>query len=337
MGRTADGQWSKSWEPPSYRVGEDGRIIGFQNDRLPNNWNRWGDSDQIGTLNFITPEIIRGARELIRSGRVVSMALPLDSDGPVHPGRVGGIVHLFSFTGSDAITGGGFYEKYQNRLQVADDFIFMPLQGSTQWDSLCHYSYKDACYNGYWFGHVDASSGARYLGIQNIKERLVGRGVLLDVPRALNLDSLSPNHAISVDELEECARIEQVALRPGDILIVRTGYLTRWYEADRSHFWDAVPGLSLDTAEWIYRNEFAAIAMDNASIEVQPRERPGDTEFPLHVALIRDYGMTLGEMFWLEDISRACAEEGRWEFFFTGSPLNITNGAGTPVNPIAVF
>jgi kynurenine formamidase len=339
MGRNVNGEWvAEGWSPPTYTVDANGKIVDFVNDRQPNNWGRWGDLDELGTVNFITPEIIRDAARLIKSGRAFSLAVPLDRGGPVHPGRLAGVVHLWAFSGGDQIVGGDLGKSFPN-AQINDDFIFMPLQGSTQWDSLSHFGYRDALYNGFWVGNVENVGGAHKLSIHHMKDRLTGRGVLLDLPRHQGVERLVPGHPITIDELDACAQAQGVEVRTGDILLVRTGHLPWYYTlTDKMEFWNAgSPGLSIGTAEWVYSHEIAALAIDNVAAEVEPFEEGYDVPFPVHARLIRDIGLTVGEVFWLEELALACAEENRWEFFLCAAPLNVTNGSGSPLNPIAYF
>lgn len=93
MGRTENGEWSLAWTPPNYSVDSDGKRIGYKNESIPNNWGRWGDLDERGTVNFITPEVVAAAASLIQSGKTISCAIPLDAGGPVHPSRPG-VVHF---------------------------------------------------------------------------------------------------------------------------------------------------------------------------------------------------------------------------------------------------
>jgi kynurenine formamidase len=172
-----------------------------------------------------------------------------------------------------------------------------------------------------------------------MKDRMQGRGVLLDVAAHQGVARLPQGHAITPDQLDACAAAQGVKLESGDILIVRTGHLPWFYTlADKSPFFtDGAPGLSIDTAEWLHEHEIAAVAMDNIAVEVEPFQTPFDHPFPLHGRLIRDLGMSLGEIWWLEDLAEACRDEGRHAFFLTAQPLNVTNAAGSPVNPIAIF
>lgn len=334
MGRTADGSWAEGWTPPAFSVDENGKVIGRVNDRQPNNWGRWGELDQRGTVNFITEDMIADAAQLVRRGRAISCAVPLDSTGPVHPTRTGP-VHLYGYTGADFVAGTEFGRAHPN-FQGSDDYLFMPLQGSTQWDGLSHFFFDDTMYNGFWIGNVESFAGARRCSIHLMKDRLAGRGVLLDLPRHQGLDRLPGGHGITVEQLEACAAAEGVEVRTGDVLLVRTGHVPWYYQlADKASFWSAgAPGMTAETVPWVHEAEIAALALDNIAVEVEPFEDPHEHVYPLHARFIRDLGLTLGEVWWLEDLATACAEEDRWEFFLSAAPLNVTNASGAPLNPV---
>jgi kynurenine formamidase len=225
-----------------------------------------------------------------------------------------------------------------NGFQGSDDHISMPLQSPTHWDGLAHVSQDDVMYNGYWAGNVTAYGGAGRLGIHHLKDRLVGRGVLLDVARHLGVDWLAPGYEITSVDLDACAARQGVEVGPGDILLVRTGEMPYFYGlSDKADFWRAgSPGLALETVGWIHERRIAALAADNIAVEVVPT-RPYEGSYPVHARLIRDLGLTIGELWWLEDLGAACADAGRWEFLLVASPLPVTNAAGSPVNPIAIL
>lgn len=336
MGRDADGKFTPGWTPPNYTVDENGKIVGYVNTREPNNWGRWGDLDEKGTVNFITPEIVQQAASLIQTGEIISCAIPLDSTGPVHSTRTG-ISHWYSYTGADFVAGTVMADQYPN-FQGTDDYITMPLQGSTQWDGLSHFFYQDAMYNGFWIGNVEQYAGARKCSIHHMKESLCGRGVFLDVARHKGVDRLEPGYAITVEDLEACIEAEGVEIRTGDIMIVRTGHVPWWYQlTDKNEFWaSGEPGMSITTVDWIHEKEIAALAMDNIAIEVSPHEEPYEHVYPMHSRLIRDLGLTLGEIWELEKLSESCARDGRYEFFVAAQPLNVTNASGSPLNPVVI-
>lgn len=337
MGRTANGEWSLSWTPPQYTVDDNGKRADYTNENPPNNWGRWGEDDQKGTTNFITTEVVKAAAGLIETGKTISCAIPLNAGGPVHPSRPS-VVRFFGYNGADSVVGSQL-QAIAPRFQGADDYIFMPLQGSTQWDGLPHIFHDDVMYNGYWMGNVESVGGAAKCGIHNQKDTLTSRGVLLDVPRHLSVERAEPRVPITPDVLDACAEAQGVEIRRGDILLIRTGHVPWFYSLqDKAEFWTAgAPGLSMSTTQWIYDKEIAAVAMDNIAVEVEPSEDPSERLYPLHVRLIRDLGLTLGEVWWLEDVAAECQEQGRWEFFLSAPPMNIPGGAGSLINPTAIF
>jgi kynurenine formamidase len=296
-----------------------------------NNCGRWGPDDQRGAANLITPERIVAAARLVQRGKVISLAVPLDGNGPVFPPRTPPM-RLMALSGADYAAG----EKSSTGtgLQIADDYIFMPLQGSTQWDSLAHAWEGDRLYNGVPQTEVRGSGAAR-LGIQNAKDSLVGRGVLIDVLAAKG-GKLAPGVAITRADLDAALKRQKAEVRPGDIVLVRTGVVPAFYAlsdpVERLRFILAPQaGLALDTSGWVQEHDIAAIAADNLTLEAFPAK--GET---LHGKLIPRLGVYIGEIFWLEDLAADCAADGRWEFFLAAQPLNLTRAVGSPVNPVAI-
>jgi kynurenine formamidase len=336
VGRTGPGTWSMSWTPPDYTVDENGKVAGYVNDRQPNNWGRWGELDERGTTNLITPEIIQQASSLIREGRIISLAVPLDDTGPVHPSRPA-VQHWYGYSGADLIAGSSLNDAYPG-FQGTDDYISMPLQASTQWDGLAHIGFQDVLYNGFWLGNVEQFGGAHRCSVHHQKESLCGRGVLLDVARLKGVERLQGGYAITPADLDACIEAQGVEVRQGDIMIVRTGHVAWWYtlENKAEFFEGGSPGISMACVDWIAEKDIAAIAMDNVAIEVEPFEEPYDVIYPVHGRLIRDLGLSLGEIWHLETLSEACAQDGRYEFFLAAQPLNLTNASGSPLNPIAI-
>ena len=337
MGRKGPGDYARSWTPPVYEVDDDERIVGVVNERTPNNWGRWGAEDERGTTNLLTPERVRAGARLIRSGRTVSMAVPLNSRGPVHPSRPG-IQHWYGYSGADMITGSRVSKAYAV-WQGSDDYISMPLQGSTQWDGLAHVGHEDSLYNGYWLGCVDSFSGARRCSIHRQRDRLCGRGVLLDVARCKGVDRLAQGYAITPADLDEAMAAAGTEVASGDILIIRTGHVAWWYsgEADRDAFFaDGEPGLGVACVEWLAAKDVAAVALDNIGVEVEPFESDAAQPLEVHSRLIRDLGMTLGEILDFEELSADCAADGVYEFFVAAPPIKFAKAVGSPINPLAI-
>lgn len=300
------------------------------------NWGRWGAEDERGTLNFVTPDALVHASTLIRTGRVVSCALPFDSNGPQSGGFGGRTnpVHSMLADGEDILAGA---QDHLPLLRYTDDAVAMPLQCGTQWDALAHIFYRGQMYNGHGLEHV-TKSGADVNGIERIADGVVGRGILLDIPRHRGVDWLEAGQAIDDQELEACARAQGVEVRSGDIVLIRTGQIAQ-VRAERSwgqYDGGPAPGLGYASSHWFVDNEIAALATDTWGAEVLPNETTGVFQ-PLHLILLVNAGMTFGEIFDLEALATACQEERRYEFFFSAPPLPITGAVGSPVNPLAIF
>ena len=298
------------------------------------NWGRWGPDDEIGTLNFITPEDIVAAAQLIRKGKVFSLGLNFDNKGPQSGlwGNRFNPIHTMTATGTDAVAG----NQDEGKFRYADDMISLPLQCGTQWDALGHIFYGDKMWNGYDARLVD-SNGAQKNAIDKIKDRAVGRGVLLDVAKYAGVESLDEGMAITNDDLNETAQAQGVEIKRGDFVIVRTGMMG---QRQRAGDWGGyaggdAPGLAFETAEWIFEREIAAICTDTWGCEVRPNETT-EAQQPWHWVVIPMIGITMGEIFVVDHLADDCAEDGVYEFFFCAPPLPITGGCGSPLNPIAI-
>jgi kynurenine formamidase len=308
---------------------------------LVKNWGRWGDDDERGTLNHVTPEHVARGASLAQLGEIISLAVPFDEKGP----QTGGFarfnpIHLMTRDGNDALantTPRDFYGGRDAYIRSADDIIIMPLQCGTQWDALGHIVFEGKVYNGYDASFV-SSAGALKNDVCNAASGLIGRGVLLDLPRAMGVQSLAPGFAIGADELEACANAQGVTVGTGDYVLVRTGQMG---DVKRRGAWadyaaGPAPGLGLKAVEWIHERQLGGIATDTWGMEVLPNETP-DVFQPLHIVLIVHMGLWVGEIFDLEQLATRCGEIGRWEFFFNAAPLPFTRAVGSPVNPIAIL
>jgi kynurenine formamidase len=299
------------------------------------NWGRWGANDEIGALNNITPLDIINAAKLIRKGKVFSLGLNFDNKGP-QDGKWGGRfnpIHTMLTSGTDAVAG----RQEAIGVRYADDMVSMPLQCGTQWDALGHIFFGDKMWNGYDARLVD-SSGAEKNGIEKTKDKMVGRGVLLDIARFRRVDSLKDGEGISVDELEKCAAAQKVEIRKGDFVIFRTGHMERCLASGEwgGYAGGDAPGLRFETADWIRRTDIAAICADTWGCEVRPNQTDQSISQPWHWIVIPMIGITMGEIFYLKDLAADCAQDGVYEFFFCAPPLPITKAVGSPINPIAI-
>jgi kynurenine formamidase len=296
--------------------------------RQLSNWGRWGPEDEKGTVNLITPDRLVAATRLVRKGEIFDLGIPLDSDGPQPPGAMRiNPVHLMRVTGHGQNNPGGFH--------WTDDYIFMPLQAGSQWDALSHVYYDDYLYNGFPADSV-GDLGAERNSIDKLAKGIAGRGVLLDIARLRGQEWLEAGYVITPGELDEAANSQGVEVRPGDILLIRTGWRRKFVQERDQHafFFPGEPGIGLATCEWLHAHEVAAIASDNWAVEVVPVE--SSDSLPVHLVLIRDMGMTLGEILDFEELSASCAADGVWEFLFVGPPLKFSRAVGSPINPLAI-
>jgi len=299
------------------------------------NWGRWGPDEERGALNFITPDRILAACTLPRSGKVISCALPFDQRGP-QSGFAGrhNPIHVMLADGGDALAGA--QDFLPGGFRYADDAVTMPLQCGTQWDALAHVFYDGLMYGGRDIKLV-TSQGARANSIDKIKDGVVGRGVLLDLPRHRGVEWLENGTPILPDELDACAEARGVPIESGDIVLVRTGMMSRCLSQKSwaGYCGGPAPGLSVHCARWLYEREIAAVCTDTWGLEVLPNETP-DCFQPLHMISLRNTGVLFGEIFQLDTLAADCAEDGRYAFLFCAPPLPITGAVGSPINPLAI-
>jgi kynurenine formamidase len=288
----------------------------------------WNVLDRdLGTLQKTSEQTVRDALASARSGTVVNLNLPITEPDPP----------LFARSPVE-------HEIFYPDRNTLDDRLdaFYP-QSSSQWDGLRHVRARE---HGFFGGWTDAfPAGGGVLGIEHWAEHgIVGRGVLLDVVahrqhRGRDYDPLA-GEAIHAAELREIVAAQQVELRPGDVLCVRTG----WIEAYRALETDArvaiaemvrVSGLagSEDVARFLWDSHAAAVACDNPTLEVAP----GDAAIgSLHRRLIPMLGFAISELLDLERLAGLCAGDGRWDFLFVAVPLNIPGGISSPANAVAI-
>jgi kynurenine formamidase len=291
------------------------------------NWGRWGPDDELGALNFITPDKRRQAAGLVRDGGTVGVSsyVPTTFTAPQVPTAA---THLMT----------GTYDIQQGaRLAHVEDYLAMAAHAHsfTHIDALCHMAFEGKLYNGKAADAVVTSRGARSMGMEAFKDGLVSRGVLLDIPRARGVEWVEPGDGV---ELADLARAEQMAgltVESGDVVLVRTGRFRRTEVQGAWNTREAMPGLRVSTLPWIHDHEVAVFGCDSTS-EIYPP--PMDwIRIPMHVGIMVAMGIPLMDNVYMEELSRACAERGRWEFMFVIAPLKLKGGTGLAVNPIAIF
>jgi kynurenine formamidase len=258
---------------------------------------------------------------------VFDLGIPFGPGGPQPGGGRINPVLLLSETGADQDFPGAFH--------YADDYVFMPLQSASQWDGLAHVFYDDQLYNGFPASDV-TPHGARHLSIEHQAKGIAGRGVLVDVARHRGVEWLAAGEVITPVELDAALAAQGTELRGGDVVAVRTGWRRKFLsDGDAAAFMAGEPGLGLACCEWLHTHDVAAVCSDNWAIEALPGELEGEL-LPVHMVLIRDMGMTLGEILDFEELAEDCAADGRYEFLLTAPPIKFRRAVGSPINPLAI-
>ena len=289
-------------------------------------WGRWGADDQRGALNYLNPGSVRAAAGLVRSGETLSLSLPLNTKvGIDNPAPVD---HHMTLLADDASESGP--------LQFAKDYVGADYHNPSHShiDAFCHVSLDGRLYNGRPSSSV-TSRGATEDAIDVLRDGLIGRGVLLDVPRLREVPWLEPGQNVFTEDLEDAERRQGVTVGEGDILLVRTGHTRRQLERGA---WDsdtARAGLHPTVARFLAERRVAALGCDGNNDTA-----PSTTEsidFPIHALALNAMGIHLLDYLRLEDLGAACDRERRWEFMFAAAPLRLVGGTGSPLNPIAIL
>jgi kynurenine formamidase len=298
-------------------------------------WGAFGEGDQLGTINLLTPGRVLEAARLVRKGKVINLSLTLDTPTTLYHGE----------------TRSGYKHRMTTNRGGRDDLLDnFAMQGSSQWDGLRHVRYREF---GYWGGLQDEDvDGQGKLGIEHWAQHgIVGRGVLIDAVRHFERQnkSLEPTAKTSITgpELGAIAAEQDVEVREGDILLLRTGWL-RWFQGLTTEGQEALrgrlnpgddgldmPGLdaSAPTAEWLWDKGIAAIAADNPALEALRVD--AEVGFQ-HRRLIALQGMAIGELWDLEALAADCKEDGVYEFMLVSAPLNVPGAVGSPANAYAI-
>lgn len=291
-------------------------------------WDVFGPNDNLGTVNLLTPERVREAAQLVRRGDSFNLDLTLDM--PIRE------------TVPEGGSGRGplVHKPTRHRGGGDDSMDNFYLQGSSQWDGLRHIRFREL---GYYQGIQDNDlDETERLGINYWSEHgIVGRGVLIDLPRFLGDKFAMDRIAMTGPMIEEIAAKQGVELKPADILILRTGWMQRYLalsdaEKAKPEAMDArapSPGLdgTQETAEWVWDHRIAAIAADNIAMEATPVLDPSFQ----HRRILTMFGMPIGEIWNLEQLAEDCARDGVYEFFLVTKPLNLKRGVGSPPNALA--
>ena len=292
------------------------------------NAGRWGPDDQRGTLNLIdVPAVLRGVAAA-RQGRVFSLAIPFDEDGPQTgqiPGRENPARRMLAVNAP--------YTGDPTDFCASDDALTMGVQAATHWDALAHVSYGGRLYNGLDAGVV-GEGGASRLGIEQFGP-VVTRGVLADVAAVHGVDHFDDGYPVTGDDLEAATAGRGVRVEPGDAVLVRTGQMHFLRAGDKARFANPSPGLSTRSVEWLRDHDVAAVATDTLVFEVWPPEDPAAL-LPVHLLHLVDMGLPQGQLWALDELAADCAADGQYDFLLVATPLPLTGSVGGPVAPTAV-
>ncbi|KAI0355185.1 hypothetical protein OH77DRAFT_1425248 [Trametes cingulata] len=311
-------------------------------------WEVWGKDDQLGTINLLTDDVVSEAAKEIRSGKAICLNWPIQFPDKPAFGRIPP-KHEIIFKA--------------DRGAVHDDLLHINTQSGTQWDGLKHFGllkhglfYQGTPASFFKNGEIriedptDIDPELIKFGIHNWAQHgICGRGVLLDMVKfyseanggRLPYDPMT-THAVPAADLIACAQKQGVTFRRGDILLIRVGFIQRYYggtQEERNSIAqkpETFAGIeqSEDMKRFLWDNHFAAVASDQPALERWPP--PAGTPH-LHQTILGLWGMPIGEFFDLEALSKQCAETGRYTFFFSSWPLNVLGGIASPPNAAAYF
>jgi kynurenine formamidase len=311
--------------PSAWAIGDPEPMTRAEFDKIMqniSNWGRWGDEDEIGTLNTITPQKRLAASKLVRQGITVSMALEVN--------KVADTLNTnpFEHTVETSVFSGH---------QVAGDRYSVQYHGfaHSHMDGLPHFAHKGKFYNGVPYSSVKPT-GAERLGIHNMGvQGVVTRGVLVDMPRHLGVDYLTPGTAITAQDLEAWEAKSGIKVGPGDVLLIRTGRWAKVAQDGQWNFLEKAAGSHASLATWLKERDVAAIGCDGVS-DVMPSGVEGLAN-PLHELVLVGLGMPIFDNLDLEAVAATAKELDRPTFMFVAAPIRVKGGTGSPLNPLAIF
>ena len=279
------------------------------------NWGRWGRGDQLGALNLITPAKRVEAAKLVKTGVSVSLA------------------HNYSVNPDLGLPPP--FDQEISMLNTPGEYVMERVSFSyhggihSHLDALCHVLWQGEMYNGFSKNDVN-EDGCQKLGIANVKQGILTRGILMDIPRLKGVDYLPPGTAVYIEDLEAWEEQTGVRVSPGDVIFVRTG---RW--ATPGSAGPGSAGLHASVAPWLRERDVAIVGGDYANDAI-PSGVQG-VFLPIHQLTIVAMGVRLFDNLDLEALAEEAVRQGRWEFMLSDSPIPVEGGVGSPMNPIATF
>jgi kynurenine formamidase len=285
------------------------------------NWGRWGPDDQLGAVNLITADDRKKAIALVQLGRTISLSHPVITEPAPELDAADG--NVFEHVMNDDLTTDTYKVNYHSFLH-------------SHLDALCHFPYKGRDYNGYPTAQVNTPHGCTKLGVENLRNGVVTRGVLIDIPRLRDVPWLEPGTAVFVEDIEAWEKFAGITIGPGDAIFLRTGRWARWEKLGPWHLSRQEAGFHPSVGRWLKQRGVAVIGSD-AGLDVLPSPVDGIPDMPMHVLTLNALGIPILDNHDLEEVAGIAAGLHRWEFMISIAPLVVTGGTGSPVNTIAVF
>lgn len=295
-----------------------------------NNWGRWGEDDQKGTLNHLSKEKTLQALSLVTEGQTVSCARQVEftaaADVPKPPQHY-------------MVSAGDNYRKGEGvDRQVAMDYFGLIFHGHTvtHIDSLAHFFWDGQTFNGRPSSVVSTTEGATEFDVMAASEGIVTKGVLVDAPLVRGVEYIERGDGVGISDIEGAEQKHGVRLERGDVLLMRTGQLGRREVTGPVDTWvDGSSGPSPEILPLLHEREIAVMGSDTGNDVVpNPYQRFSN---PVHQVGIVGLGLWILDNAWLDDLAEACRQRGKWEFMISILPLKLPTVTGSPVNPVVVF
>jgi kynurenine formamidase len=282
---------------------------------------KWGPTDEIGAANYITPELVVKAAQLVKTGKTYQLGIETNSKTPAFPPRTFKITIVQP--GQAGSPGLG-----PNKTTYNDDIIDGWVGVGSQLDGLGHIGIEHVYYNGNKLADFADPAGLKKFGMEKVPP-LVARGVLLDMAAHYGTDVVREGTAFNSAEIEAVAKKQGVEIRQGDVVIFHTGWVSLIGKDDK-RYGSVEPGLGLDGAKYLIGKGVLAVGADTWGLEVVPFETPDI--FPVHQELIPKNGTYI-----LENMNTGpLAADRAYEFLFVLGPSRITGAVQAIINPIAI-
>jgi len=290
------------------------------------NWGRWGDDDERGALNLLTPERVRAGAAAVTTGKVYGLGIPIQSSGVPLLDYRGTPMRLTLLNESDD----GRYAMMgcAEGTGTHEDVLVLASHTTSHMDALVHVYEGHQHYNGVAAAEMKTNTGAGRLGIEKVNA-FAGRAVMLDIAKLKGDTWLEPGYMIMGADLEAAEQAQGVSVGAGDIVLIRTGYLDFWFQKNPDVGF-AQPGIGLEAGAWLADRDVVAVGCDNAAVEVIPFDT-GDF-LAVHKQLLVRRGIYLLEFLNLSELSQDECDTG----LLSVGPLKVTGATGSPINPIFV-